>query len=358
MTNNNIITKLGEFSKEKFTALLLIRSAALSALRETLKAEGYLEVTTASLVNIAGSCENPLASFTLNYYGREAHLSQSSQLQLEAIVLRLKKSVFTVNTSFREEHYNDQEAQGRRLSEFTLVEAEQPYPGLSPEQALEQIMATEERVIKQVVGQVLRQHREEIILLGGKVEALENIQQKPFARLSYDQAIMILNQQGGAYQWGDDLGIQEERKILAQYHDYPTFLIHHPTKIKFFNMKRSKDGKYAYSIDLLMSPLGETSGGAVREQDGQKISEYLLKSKIAQYLLSRGTDPLKEFEEYFNLFKEEEPLLRGGFGIGFERLIACLINSSDILATIAYHTMQPNMPTSASENIQDSHFEY
>ncbi len=131
-----INTRLGRFSKEKFNALLNVRSAALAALREALNKASYTEVSTSSLVNIAGSCENPYASFRLNYYGREAHLSQSAQLQLEALVIRLKRGVFTVNNSFREENYYDPETKGRRLSEFTLVESEKPYERLSPENAL------------------------------------------------------------------------------------------------------------------------------------------------------------------------------------------------------------------------------
>jgi aspartyl/asparaginyl-tRNA synthetase len=111
--DNIIATGLGKFSKEKFNALLNVRSSALIGLRSELTKESYTEVSTSSLVNIAGSCENPYASFTLNYYGHEAHLSQSAQLQLEALVIRLKRGVFTVNNSFREENYDDPEAKGR-----------------------------------------------------------------------------------------------------------------------------------------------------------------------------------------------------------------------------------------------------
>src|SRR3990167_3810927 len=90
--SNVISTGLGDFSKGKFNALLNVRDTALSALRSALVKDGHTEVSTSSLVNIAGSCENPYASFRLNYYGHEAHLSQSAQLQLEALVIRLKRS--------------------------------------------------------------------------------------------------------------------------------------------------------------------------------------------------------------------------------------------------------------------------
>ena len=88
MTSDTIKTGLGTFSKDKFSALVTIRAAALKGIRDAIQSDGFTEVTTSSLVNIAGSCENPHASFTLNFYGREAHLSQSAQLQLEALVQR------------------------------------------------------------------------------------------------------------------------------------------------------------------------------------------------------------------------------------------------------------------------------
>lgn len=340
--NNAIKTNLGTFSKEKFNALLNVRSIALSAIRSALAKEGYTEVSTSSLVNIAGSCENPYASFTLNYYGREAHLSQSAQLQLEALVIRLKRAVFTVNNSFREENYDDPEAKGRRLTEFTLIEPEKSYEGSAAEEALNEIIKTEERVVKEVTKKVLDHCEKDLILLGGNVNYLKSSLQKSFTRITYDEALHLLNADGENYKFGDDLGVKEERKLLAHFGNLPTFVTHYPAKIKFFNMKRTPDGERVYSVDLLMPRLGETIGGAIREEDGNKVKSYLLSSRIASYIQAHGGDPLKQFQEYFHLFEQEEPTPRGGFGIGFERLIGFFLNSNDILETIAYRAMQPD----------------
>ena len=339
---NVISTGLGDFSKEKFNALLNVRGVALSSLRSALVKDGHTEVSTSSLVNIAGSCENPYASFKLNYYGHEAHLSQSAQLQLEALVIRLKRGVFTVNNSFREENYDDPEAKGRRLSEFTLIEPEKPYEGLTAEEALSQIIALEEKVIKTAIKEVLETCEKDIALLGGNVDYLKLVLRKNFARFTYDEALELLNKEGGNYKFGDDLNVKEERKILAHFDNIPTFVSHYPAKIKFFNMKRTPDGERVYSVDLLMPRLGETTGGAVREEDGEKIKQYLLDSKIAKYIREQNGDPIEPFREYFNLFEQEKPTLRGGFGIGFERFVGFLLNSNDILETIAYRAMQPN----------------
>ena len=239
---NVISTGLGDFSKEKFNALLNVRGVALSALRSALVKDGHTEVSTSSLVNIAGSCENPYASFKLNYYGHEAHLSQSAQLQLEALVIRLKRGVFTVNNSFREENYDDPEAKGRRLSEFTLIEPEKPYENLTAEGALNQIIALEEKTIKGAIKEVLENCEKDIMLLGGNVDYLKSVLQKNFARLTYDEALELLNKAGGNYKFGDDLNVKEERKILTHFDNVPTFVSHYPAKIKFFNMKRTPDG--------------------------------------------------------------------------------------------------------------------
>lgn len=318
-----------------------MRSAALSALRSELVKDGYTEVSTSSLVNIAGSCENPYASFTLNYYGREAHLSQSAQLQLEALAIRLKRGVFTVNNSFREENYDDPDAKGRRLSEFTLIEPEKPYEGLHAEEALDAIIHTEEQIIKAGTKEVLEKSEADVALLGGRVDYLSGIVGKPFERITYDKALELLNKDGGSYKFGDDLNIAEERAILKHFDNVPTFVTHYPSKIKFFNMKRMPDGERVYSVDLLTPRLGETIGGAVREEDGEKIKEYLLSSKVAKYIEEQNGDALEPFREYFNLFEQEKPTLRGGFGIGFERFVGFLLNSNDILETIAYRAMQP-----------------
>jgi asparaginyl-tRNA synthetase len=333
---NTIKTALGTFSKDKFRALVNVRSTALKAFRDILQQRGYTEVTTSSLVNIAGSCENPHASFTLNYYGKEAHLSQSAQLQLEALVIRLRKAFFTVNNSFREEDYDDPDAPGRRLSEFTLIEPEKPFEGLTPEQALQEIIKEEEIVIKFAIQKILEECYADIILLGGDIEYLQSVLKSSFNLITYDKAIEMLG-----LKFGDDLNIKEEQKILKNFNNVPTFVTHYPTKIKFFNMKRMANKEKVYSVDLLMPRLGETTGGAVREEDASQIKEYLRNSKVGSFLRAKGMNPETPFNEYFNLFNQEKPLLRGGFGIGFERFVGFLLNSNDILNTITETNIRP-----------------
>lgn len=336
-----IRTGFGDFSKKKFNALINVRSTVLKGLREVLEDKGYTEVTTSTLVNIAGSCENPNASFTVDYYGREGHLSQSAQLQLEKLVIDLNKAVFTVNTSFREENFDDPEAEGRRLSEFTLVEPERPYDGLTPSKALDRIIEEQAEVIKYATHKVVEQCSLDIKRLGGDVDYLKRVVQSRFERITYDEALKMLNRKGEHYKFGDDLGVLEERAILRHFSNTPTFVTHYPDAIKFFNMKRTLDGQRVYCVDLLTPRLGETTGGAVREEDGEVIKQQLRESKTGEDLRKRGQDPVIPFTDYFNVFEQEKPLLRGGYGIGFDRFVGFLLQSNDILDTVSYRTLHP-----------------
>lgn len=353
-----IRTGLGDFSRKKFDALTHVRETALDGLREAIKSRGYREVITSTLVNIAGSCENAFASFRLNYYGTPAYLSQSAQIQLENLVLILRRGVFTVNNSFREENYDDPEAKGRRLSEFTLVEPERPYENFTPEQVLDRIIEEETEVIKYTTQKVVEQCSPDIKRLGGDTDYLRRVIPTRFERMSYDEALELLNGEGGSYKFGDDLGVLEERAILRYFGNTPTFVTHYPASIKFFNMKRTSDGQRVYSVDLLTPILGETVGGAVREENGEVIKQHLRESKIAEYMKEQAkeqaeklgqdperavelVDPVAQFPDYFNILGQVEPVLGGGYGIGFERFVGFLLQSNDILDTVTYRTLHP-----------------
>jgi asparaginyl-tRNA synthetase len=343
--SDEITTGLGQFDREKFRSLVRVRHSALQALRRFLYSQGFVEVTTSSLVNIAGSCENPSASFRLPYYGREAHLSQSAQLQLEALVGRLELRVFTVNNSFREENYDDPDAAGRRLSEFTLIEPEMSYdPDLSDEEALDELRRFVEITVKSCVRCVVEACEPDIRLLGGDVPYLRSTVERPFETISYSDALQLVNREepsGRELTLGDDLGIREEKVILRYFAGRPTFILHFPSHLKFFNIKRNDADNLTYSLDLLTPKLGETVGGAIRETSGNRTAKQLVGSRIGDFLAAQGIDPLTQFGEYMNLFQDGALQARMGFGVGFERLIGFLLASNDILHTISFRTLMP-----------------
>lgn len=217
----------------------------------------------------------------------------------------------------------------------------------------------EAEVIKYATQKVVEHCSLGIERLGGDTNYLRRIITTRFERINYDDALELLNREkGGTYKFGDDLGVLEERAILRYFGNIPTFVAHYPASIKFFNMKRTSDGQRVYSVDLLMPRLGETVGGAVREENGELIKQYLRESKIAEYmreqarerakeleqdpeLAVKSVDPVMQFPDYFNMLGQVKPVLRGGYGIGFERFVGFLLQSNDILDTVAYRTLHP-----------------
>jgi asparaginyl-tRNA synthetase len=326
---------------DRFAALIDLRASALREFRAALEDVGYCEVTLASLVNVAGSCENPIASFTLPYYGREAHLSQSAQLQLESLVLRLRRGFYTVNTSFRAEHYDDPADRSRRLSEFTLIEPEAAFPGLPPDAILDRLVAETEDVIRRVVNRTAAARPADLTLLRSGRPLIELANGTHFARVTYDEAVALLARDGTGREPDSDLGIADEQRIMSEFGGRPVFVTHFPADLKFFNLKRTADGRRAYSFDLLLPPLGEAVGGGVREENGRVIGRQLDASRIGEYLRTRGQNPLGAFAEYFGLLDACPPTMRGGFGAGFERFLGFLLGSADILDTIRHRTLRP-----------------
>lgn len=364
MTKKSFKTAIGKFDQERWDSIVRLRHSVLLAIEEFLVSKKYLKVTTSSLVNVAGSCENPFASFELPYYGnRKAHLSQSAQIQLENMVHRGNgTSVYTVNNSFREEDHNDPDpAQaGRRISEFTLIEPERMVKATTPDDALKQLIKEEEEVIKHVLKKVLKENEKEIKILGGDIELLKKSLKSQFKVITYEEAIALLNKRGGKfkyylkngktikehtgkeYVYGDDFGIREERVILEEFNFVPTFVTHFPREMKFFNMKQREDG-VTYSADLLMWKMGETIGSAVRECDPKIALKHLKESKIGDYLKDRELKPEEVFGEYFSALKDSSIKMTIGYGIGFERLIGNIIQSNDILNTMQHNPIAPGI---------------
>ena len=324
-----------------FNALVDVRASALDALRSGLATEKFTEVSTSSLVNIAGSCEDPDLSFRLGYFGKEAFLSQSAQLQLEPLVIRLARRVFSINSSFRAENFHDPEKKDRMLSEFTLVEPEGPCSDNNPATGLNELQDLIEKLIRDACRVVMNTHAESLQLLGGDPLAIERSIGEPFVRISYEDALEILRANQIDIDEQGDLGIRGERAILREFDQKATLVSFHPSKLKFFNLKKTLDGQSAYSVDLLLPPMGEVVGGGVREESLHELKKNLASSKVGSFLRGRGVDPNSAFAQYFSMFDSDKVCLRAGCGIGFERFVAFLIGSSDIIQTVFHRTLVP-----------------
>jgi len=317
-------------SRDRFNALVSLRDSVLNLVRSRLRDDGFVEITTSSLTQMTGSCERVESLFDLDYYGRRAFLAQSAQLQLEYLVARLRRPVFTVTTSFRAEHYESPADRRRRLSEFTLFELESPGWGL------DEVAAYQENLLFTLARGVIDSAAPWVAALGGDIDRLRALR-KPFPRIAWAEAVDLLGiprtEADGALH---ELTAAEELQLIAAMGGGPCFLERQPLAHKFFNFAVDRKSGFARSLDLLCPPIGEIAGGGERATSFDELLAQLEQSRMLRSIEARGGS-IAEFEWYLELFRQGEPVpKRAGFGIGFERLIAFLIDTDDVLSCVAF----------------------
>ncbi len=304
----------------ELSAVVSIEAELLKAARQYFDAHGFTEVVIPHITRITGACENIDTLFTLNYFGEEAYLVQTGQLYLEALIPTLG-NVFCVGPSFRAEPAAD----SRHLAEFNLVEFE--FPG-----GFDELLVHIENVIYAMVQRAVHYRKHELQFLGADIARLNKIK-TPFRRITYTDAIKLLNGKGVNVKWGDDLKSSHEAMIVAD--GMPTFITHYPEEIKFFNMRRNPENPtIVNSSDLILPHSGEAVGSAEREWNHELLREKLLKSEMYKKLAARGKD-IRDFEWYLDLIKEN-PVQHAGCGIGLNRVTQFVLGTSDIRATTAY----------------------
>jgi asparaginyl-tRNA synthetase len=317
-------------SRVALRALARIRAEAVRGIRRFLENENYVEVTTATLTQMTGSCENPATTFRVPYYGRMAYLAKSAQMQLEVLVEVMGRPVYTFTTSYRAEDYQADPGSGRRLSEFTLVEIE--CPGWD----LDGMLRIEEELFTAAVRRVVGHASPEIEALGGEPARLASIR-PPFPRITHTEAVALLVREGFVPPDPDpanwDFSIREECALVRHFGGHHLFVTHHPAAMKYFNMKR--DNGKALSADLLAAPIGEVSGGGVRECDPGRAGDQLRASQMLRMIEARGGSA-SEFDWYLELLRDPGLPPRAGFGIGLERLVASLLGTDDILRCLEF----------------------
>ena len=292
--------------------LLGVRRMAKKAITDYLDAQDFLEVTSTAITLLTGSCETIGTLFGLKYFDRRVHLSQTAQLQLETLVKLLQRPVWTFDHSFRAEP----RVTPRHLTEFCLFELE------APDFTLEQIMSTQEALLRECIRSMVRERRDLTSPFLTRIDFLTSIQ-FPLRIVEYPDALRLLGSLGKRIQSGQNLGMEEEQALLGDFKNAPFFLTRYPSRIKYFNMKRSEDDSFVFSADLIAPPFGEISGGAEREDDLGKLKQNLYSSEMWRDIQRSGLDQ-KEFDWYLDLWKGGSPGPRGGFGIGFERLVGLL----------------------------------
>src|SRR5216684_8411919 len=204
-------------------AILRIRAEAVRAAHEFMDGRGYT-ITDAPMFTPA-ACEGTSTLFEVNYIDdQKAYLTQSGQLYAEAIAMALGK-VYTFGPTFRAEKSKTR----RHLTEFWMLEPEAAYV------EIDEIMALGEGLVSAIVQGVLKNKPRELETLKRDTSKLENVK-PPFPRISYEDAVAVLNKNGNPAKFGDDFGGDEETIISSSF-DRPVLIHRYPAAIKAFYMQ-------------------------------------------------------------------------------------------------------------------------
>jgi asparaginyl-tRNA synthetase len=330
--------------------LIELNQTFAKAAKEHYARIGLMFADVPQIVGITGACENVDTLFRVRSR-RDIPLffSQTGQLSLEEI-LRYFPGAYTVIHSGRDEEEEDE----RHLRQFRLTEeefdwslananggADKPY---DEEKMYEALLEHIEMATKAIARAMVENHGEILAEYGRDAKALAASLALPYLRISYDDAVALLQKNGfPRLAWGDDLKAEHEALIvkLLNKNNFPrpVFITRYPKDIKFFNMKVSeKDPRVVLSADLVFPFAGEGVGSAVREHDGEKLKARLLGSNMFRLHAERG-GTIDDFKWYLNLVDSGATRPHAGYGIGNERLLQYVLGLSDIRECSTFHLM-------------------
>lgn len=281
-------------------SILAVRAEVMRACREFLDNDGFTEVSGPILTPSA--CEGTSTLFSTPYFGEKAYLSQSGQLYNEATIMALGK-VYCFGPTFRAEKSKTR----RHLTEFWMLEPEAAF------MTFDELLDLEERMVSYVVQRVIERNSKDLIQVGRDPKDLLEIT-PPFPRITYDDAVKALKENGVEIEWGDDFGSPQET-FLASQSNKPIFVTGYPTKVKAFYMQPYPDRPEIVLASDLLAPqgYGEIIGGS------QRIHDYdLLVSRIKEHDL-----PMEGYDWYLDL-RKYGTVPHSGFGLGIERFVAWL----------------------------------
>jgi asparaginyl-tRNA synthetase len=294
------------------TAILGIRAEIIRACRDFLDEGGF--TLTDSPILTPAAAEGLSTLFEVPYFGEKAFLAQTGQLYLEATIAAFGK-VYCFGPTFRAEKSKTP----RHLTEFWMVEPEVAFSDFEDSLRLQEDMVT------YIVKDILKKNVKELAILKRDIEPLLKIE-PPFERMSYTEAINVLQKEGCKIEWGEDLGAPHERIISLRF-EKPVFVHRYPAKVKAFYMQPDpKTPEVALCADL-MAPegYGEIIGGSERIYDLK-----LLEQRIEEFGL-----PKKAYEWYLDL-RRYGSVPHSGFGLGIERVVAWICKLKHIREAIPF----------------------
>ncbi|ALS73875.1 asparagine--tRNA ligase [Planococcus rifietoensis] len=294
-------------------AIMKIRNEIIRATYEFFNDNGFVKVDPPILTG--SSPEGTSELFATKYFDEDAYLSQSGQLYMEAAAMALGK-VFSFGPTFRAEKSKTR----RHLIEFWMIEPEMAF--VEHAESLE----VQEQYVAHIVQSVLKNCQLELERLGRDTTKLEKIQ-APFPRVTYDEAIKWLNDNGfDDIKWGEDFGAPHET-ALAESYDMPIFITHYPIGIKPFYMQPHPDRDDVVLCADMIAPegYGEIIGGSERIHDYE-----LMKQRIQEHNLDEAA-----YEWYLDLSKYGA-VPHSGFGLGLERTVAWISGAEHVRESIPF----------------------
>ncbi len=297
-------------------AVLRIRHEVIDAVRDYFNNLGFVLADTP--IFTPSACEGTTTLFPVQYFDdTTAYLTQSGQLYNEANAMALGR-VYCFGPTFRAEKSKTR----RHLTEFWMVEPEVAYANL------EDIIDLAQGLVVSVIGRVLEKKQRELKVLERDTAKLERIA-KPFARITYDDAVTLLKSKGLPFEWGGDFGSPDET-ALSEHFDGPVAVTGYPSEIKAFYFK-PMDGRpeVSLSVDILAPEgYGEIIGG------GQRLEDLdLLLKRIKDHNL-----PQEAFEWYLDL-RRFGSVPHAGFGMGIERVVSWICGLDHLREAIPYPRM-------------------
>ncbi len=294
-------------------AILRVRHEVIRAVRDYFDSHGFILADTPIFTPAA--CEGTTSLFEVNYFDdQKAYLTQSGQLYNEATAAAFGRA-YAFGPTFRAEKSKTR----RHLTEFWMVEPEVAYA------TLDDIMDLAEDFLCFIAARVLANRCPELETLGRDLAKLEAIQ-KPFPRISYDEAAKMLIEGGQAFEYGGDFGAPDETFISSKY-DRPVMVHRYPAAVKAFYMKPDPaDPTKALGVDVLAPEgCGEVIGGGERASDLQFLRDQIAKHEL----------PEEAFDWYLDLRKYGS-VPHAGFGMGIERCVAWMCGIEHIREAIPF----------------------
>ena len=295
-------------------------------------AEGAGELFRVSTLDLANLPRTPEGGvdYAQDFFGREAFLTVSGQLNVEAYCLALSK-VYTFGPTFRAENSNT----SRHLAEFWMVEPEIAFADLADNATLA------ESLLKYLLKAVLSERGDDMAFFDERIEKgliakLQGIVDKEFVRMDYAEAIAILERAKQKFEfavkWGMDLQSEHERYLAEKHVGGPLVLMNYPKEIKAFYMRMNDDGRTVAAMDVLAPGIGEIVGGSQREE---RLS--VLDARMDEV----GLD--KDHYGWYRDLRRYGSVPHAGFGLGFERTVSYITGLANVRDVIPF----PRTPGSA-----------